>query len=254
MIAVKNLSKKYGDLQILKGLSVNFPKGKLISLIGGNGVGKSTLLSLVSRLIEQDSGEIQVDNQNIGDIPHKDFAKKVSFLRQSNFTHIRIKVCELVSFGRFPYNRGRKKTTKDHRIIEEVIERMNLSAIRNKYVDELSGGQRQRAYLAMILAQDTECILLDEPLNNLDMKSSVEIMKVLKILAHKHGKTVILIVHDINIAAHFSDYIAALNNGVVEHFGPTKDVIQSDILESLFGLEFDVVYNKEGRPIIHYFN
>lgn len=253
MISVRNIKKNYENLTVLDGLSIDFPKGKLTSLIGGNGAGKSTLLGIVSKLAEQDSGKVFIAQEDIKHIAHKKFATKVSFLKQSNFTHIRLQVDELVSFGRFPYTRGKPLKDKDKAIVERAITSMDLKAIAQKYLDELSGGQRQRAYLAMILAQDTDYILLDEPLNNLDMKYSVQIMKTLKAFAHQYNKTVILIVHDINIAAHYSDYIATVKNGIVKHFGKTQEVIKPQILKDIFEIDFEVIQNR-GCPMCLYFS
>src|SRR5699024_9711935 len=238
MISIKYLNKKYGPIEVLNNLSVEFPKGKMISLIGEHGAEKSTLLGVVSKLVDQDSGSVWISNEDITNITSKDYATKVSFLKQSNHTHIRLKVKELVSFGRFPYNRGKRMSKQDHKKVNQAIEFMSLEHIAEKYLDELSGGQRQRAYLAMILAQDTEYILLDEPLNNLDMKYSVQIMKTLRQFAHEQGKTVLLIVHDVNIAAHYSDYIATLKDGVVQHFGTTDEIIKPCILKDIFEIEF----------------
>lgn len=252
MIKVSDLYKKYGDHPVLNGLNIEFPKGKVISLIGGNGAGKSTLLSVISRIIPQDKGVISLSSEDISNITSKDFAKKLSFLRQSNFTHIRLKVHELIAFGRFPYNRGKKMSQEDKDKVAEAITFMELDDIADHFLDELSGGQRQRAYLAMILAQDTENILLDEPLNNLDMKYSVQIMKTLRSFAHEHGKTVILIVHDINIASQYSDYIAALKNGVVQHFGTTDEIIKPRILKDIFEIDFEVILNRGCKFCLYY--
>lgn len=252
MITAENLYKKYGDRVVLDGLNIEFPKGKVISLIGGNGAGKSTLLSVISKLVAQDEGKVFITKEEIRDITSKDFATKLSFLRQSNHTHIRLKVKELVSFGRFPYNRGKRMSAEDEQKIAEAISFMELEDMTDQFLDELSGGQRQRAYLAMILAQDTENILLDEPLNNLDMKYSVQIMKTLRDFAHKKGKTVIVIVHDINIASQYSDYIAALKDGVVCHFGTTNEIIKPRILKDIFDIDFEVILNRGCRFCLYY--
>lgn len=253
MINITKVEKSYGELNVLNGLTIDFPKGKVTSLIGGNGAGKSTLLSVVSKLNQTDAGRVCIAQRDIDHITNKEFATKVSFLRQSNYTHIRLKVEELVGFGRFPYTRGKRLTEKDKEIVDNAMQHMELHHIAHKYLDELSGGQRQRAYLAMILAQDTEYILLDEPLNNLDMKYSVQIMKTLKSFAHKHGKTVILIVHDINIASQYSDYIAALKDGKVKYFGTTNDIIKPKILKDIFDIDFQVILN-HGCRFCHYYN
>lgn len=253
MISFKNIHKNYGQFKVLENLSVDFPKGKITSLIGGNGAGKSTLLSVAGKLLNQDSGKVFVVDKDIAHISSKEFATRVSFLKQSNHTHIRLKVRELVCFGRFPHNRGKRMCAEDYQFVDQALKFMELEESADKYLDELSGGQRQRAYLAMILAQNTEYVLLDEPLNNLDMKYSVQIMKTLRSLAHKFGKTVVLIVHDINIAAYYSDYIAAIKNGAVKYFGTTESIIKPEILKEVFDLEFEVL-QKNGRPVCLFFN
>lgn len=253
MISVKKINKRYGESRILEDLSITFPKGKVTSLIGGNGTGKSTLLGVISKLLNKDSGSVFVVDQEIADIASKEFATQLSYLKQSNHTHIRLKVKELVCFGRYPYNRGKRMCTEDCCLVDRALSFMNLEDIADKYIDELSGGQRQRAYMAMILAQDTEYILLDEPLNNLDMKYSVQIMKTLQQLAQDFGKTIVIIVHDINIAAYYSDYIAAIKNGTIQYFGTTQEIIKPKILKDIFGLEFEVI-QRNGRPVCLYYN
>lgn len=252
MIKVESLHKSYGNLKVLNGLSIDFPKGNIVSLIGGNGAGKSTLLSIISKIAEKDSGRVMLATQDIENITHKDYAVKLSFLRQTNYTHIRLKVRELVAFGRFPYNRGKKMSKTDHIKVDEALAAMDLNELADKYLDELSGGQRQRAYLAMILSQDTEYILLDEPLNNLDMKYSVQIMKTLQKFAHDYGKTIILIVHDINIASQYSDYIIAMKQGKVLHFGPTDEIIKPQILKDIFDIDFEVIINRGCKFCLYY--
>ncbi len=253
MITVKKVNKRYGEFRVLDDLSISFPKGKVTSLIGGNGTGKSTLLGVVSKLLNKDSGNVFVVDQDISDISSKEFATRLSFLKQSNHTHIRLKVRELVCFGRFPYNRGKRMCSEDCCIVDRALNFMELEDIADKYIDELSGGQRQRAYLAMVLAQDTEYVLLDEPLNNLDMKYSVQIMRTLQKLAKEFGKTVIIIVHDINIAAYYSDYIAALKDGAIKYFGKTEEIIKPEILKEIFGLDFEVI-QRNGKPVCLYYN
>src|SRR5690606_10310556 len=160
-------------------VTVKIAKGKITSFIGPNGAGKSTLLSMVSRLIVKDEGEILIDGMDIDKRKNQELAKKVSILKQSNQINLRLTVRELVSFGRFPYSQGRL-TEEDWVHVDEAIQFMELEEIQHEYLDELSGGQRQRAFIAMVIAQDTDYILLDEPLNNLDMKHAVQIMKTLR--------------------------------------------------------------------------
>src|SRR5699024_10159845 len=159
--------------------------------------GKSTLISMISRLIAKDDGEITIDGKDITTSKNKDLAKKISILKQSNSINLKLTVRELMSFGRFPYSQGRLKD-EDWQKVDEAIEYMELGDMQHKFLDELSGGQRQRAHIAMVIAQDTDYILLAEPLNNLDMRHSVQIMKTLRRLVNELGKTILIVIHDIN--------------------------------------------------------
>ena len=216
MVVVKNLFKKYHNKNVVEDVSLSIEKGKITSFIGPNGAGKSTVLSMISRLITKDSGEVLVDGKDMSSFKSNELAKKIAILKQSNSINIRLSIRELVAFGRFPYSQG-KLTKEDWRFVDEAIEYMELTEMQHKYLDQLSGGQQQRAYIAMVIAQDTEYILLDEPLNNLDMKHSVQIMKVLRRLTEELGKTVVIVIHDINFASCYSDNIVALKNGKVVH-------------------------------------
>ena len=251
MVEVKGVSKLYGSKHVVENVSVQIAKGKITSFIGPNGAGKSTLLSMVSRLIDKDQGEVLIEGKEIGQWKSNDLAKKISILKQSNHINIRLTIRDLVGFGRFPYSQGRL-TAEDKKYIDEAIQYMDLGDIQDKYLDELSGGQRQRAYLAMVLAQDTEYILLDEPLNNLDMKHSVQIMKVLRRLVNELGKTIVIVIHDINFASCHSDYIVALKNGRVVKEGTTDEIIDSAVLKEIYDMDIEI-HNLNGNRICTYF-
>ncbi|MGE6230712.1 ABC transporter ATP-binding protein [Paenibacillus chitinolyticus] len=251
MVEVKGVSKLYGSKHVVENVSVQIGKGKITSFIGPNGAGKSTLLSMVSRLIDKDQGEVLIEGKEIGQWNSNDLAKKISILKQSNHINIRLTIRDLVGFGRFPYSQGRL-TAEDKKYIDEAIQYMDLGDIQDKYLDELSGGQRQRAYLAMVLAQDTEYILLDEPLNNLDMKHSVQIMKVLRRLVNELGKTIVIVIHDINFASCHSDYIVALKNGRVVKEGTTDEIIDSAVLKEIYDMDIEI-HNLNGNRICTYF-
>jgi iron complex transport system ATP-binding protein len=252
MIEVKQITKSYGDKMVLDELSMAIPKGKITSLIGPNGAGKSTLLSIISRLIDQQEGSVLLNAQNIASYKSRALAQQLSILKQSNHLDLKLTVEELVSFGRFPYTQG-NLNAEDRQKIDEAIEFLNLESIRHSFIDELSGGQKQRAFLAMVVAQDTEYILLDEPLNNLDMKHAVNIMKTLRRLTDELGKTIIIVIHEINFASCYSDYIAALKNGRVLYFDEVGKVIQPDILKEVFDIEFNI-QPVNGKRICNYFN
>ncbi|HAK32320.1 MAG TPA: iron ABC transporter ATP-binding protein, partial [Acinetobacter radioresistens] len=175
-IELKNLSKSYHGQKVVNDVSLTIAKGQFTAFIGPNGAGKSTLLSMISRLTQVDTGDVLLDSQNIQQMRSTEIAKKLAILKQSNHTELRLSIEDLVAFGRFPYSQGRLKA-EDQKIIDQAIAYMELEPLRHKQLSELSGGQRQRAYISMVLAQDTDYILLDEPLNNLDMKHSAQIMR-----------------------------------------------------------------------------
>ncbi|QDQ01042.1 ABC transporter ATP-binding protein [Lysinibacillus fusiformis] len=252
MIQVKEISKYFGKKPVIQDVSVEVATGKITSFIGPNGAGKSTLLSMVSRLLNADTGEVLLDKSDVRRWKSDDFAKRVSILKQSNYMNVRLTIRELVSFGRFPYSKGNLKP-EDEVKVDEALQYMNLDDLQHNYLDELSGGQRQRAFIAMVIAQDTDYILLDEPLNNLDMKHSVQIMKILRKLVDELGKTVVIVLHDINFASVYSDHIVALKNGRVVKDGPTHDIINSDALKEIYDMDIPV-QEQNGCRICVYFN
>lgn len=251
MIEIKAVEKQYGNQKVLDNIHLKLPKQQLISLIGPNGAGKSTLLSIVSRLLQQDSGTVALENQLLTDFKSNQLAKQLAILKQTNHMELRLTVEDLVAFGRFPYSKG-KLTTTDQQIITDALMFCSLEEIRSKFLDELSGGQRQRAFLAMIIAQDTEYILLDEPLNNLDMKLSVQIMQMLQRLVVEKKKTIVIVIHEINFAANYSDYFVGMKQGKIFCEGITNEVITSENLEALFDMNFEIIEHN-GNRICNYF-
>lgn len=251
MIEIRNVSKSYGRKNVVDNVSVNIPKGKITSFIGPNGAGKSTLLSMVSRLTDKNSGEIIIECKRLEEWDSKELARKIAILKQANHINIKLTVRELVSFGRFPYSQGNLKE-EDYKYINQAIEYMHLEEIEDRYLDELSGGQRQRAYIAMVIAQNTEYILLDEPLNNLDMKHSVEIMKILRNLVNDLGKTIAIVIHDINFASCYSDHIVALKDGKIIEEGKTNNIINRSSLGRIFDMDFKVKDIENMRLCVYY--
>ena len=251
MIEVKNIVKKYGNKAVVDNVTTRIEKGKITSFIGPNGAGKSTLLSIVSRLIPRDGGEVLIEGKSIDEWDSSELARKISILRQSNNINIKLTVRELVEFGRFPYSKG-NLTKEDKKYIDEALSYMKLNDLVNRYLDELSGGQRQRAYIAMVIAQNTEYILLDEPLNNLDMKHSVEIMKILKKLASELGKTIAIVIHDINFASCYSDNIVALKDGTLVEDGCTENIINDYSLGAIYDMDFNVTDINNMRLAVYF--
>ncbi|MFF2459368.1 ABC transporter ATP-binding protein [Peribacillus simplex] len=251
MVEVKKLFKKYNSKTVVEDVSIEIVKGKITSFIGPNGAGKSTVLSMISRLITRDSGEVLIDGKDMAKFNSNELAKKIAILKQANHINIRLTIRELVAFGRFPYSQG-KLTKEDWKHVDEAIEYMELADMQDKFLDQLSGGQQQRAFIAMVIAQDTEYVLLDEPLNNLDMKHSVQIMKVLRRLADELGKTVIIVIHDINFASCYSDYIVALKDGKVVHNGPTEQVINSNVLKEIYDMDIEIQSINDNKICVYF--
>ncbi|PWU69205.1 iron ABC transporter ATP-binding protein [Gracilibacillus dipsosauri] len=252
MIEIKGLTKQFGKKPVVEDVSVTIEPGTITSFIGPNGAGKSTLLSMVSRLLEADTGEVLLDQNNVKKWKSTEFAKRVSILRQANYINVRLTVRELVSFGRYPYSKGRLNS-EDNKFVDQAMEYMNLTDMQDMYLDELSGGQKQRAFIAMVIAQDTDYILLDEPLNNLDMKHSVQIMKILRKLVDDLGRTVVIVLHDINFASVYSDRIVALKNGKLVKNGATNEIINSDALRDIYDMDIPI-QEQNGCRICVYFN
>ncbi|MBR0305806.1 MAG: ATP-binding cassette domain-containing protein, partial [Lachnospiraceae bacterium] len=220
---VVDLMKNYGDKTVVNEVSFEVPKGKVLSLIGPNGAGKSTVMGMISRLIAKDAGVIQFEDEELSKWKNKELAKRLAILTQHNHVQMKLTVRELVAFGRFPYS-GNRLTLEDHKMIDKAIAYMELEAFADRYIDELSGGQRQRAYIAMVIAQDTDYVLLDEPTNNLDIYHATNLMRIARRLCDELGKTVILVLHEINYAAFYSDYICAFKDGKIAKFGTVEEV------------------------------
>ncbi|MGB1321466.1 MAG: ABC transporter ATP-binding protein [Vibrio gallaecicus] len=251
MIEISGLSKKYNNKYVVKNADALFPQGKVTSIIGPNGAGKSTLLSMASQLTESDAGQVIIGNKPLEQWSSADLAKRLSVLRQSNNINMRFTVRELVAFGRFPYSQGRL-TDEDNSIIDRALFHLDISELQDSYIDQLSGGQRQMAFIAMVVAQDTDYIFLDEPLNNLDIKHSVDIMATLKKLADKHNKAVVIVIHDINFASSYSDNIVAMKFGEVIKSGTVLEVIQEDVLSEIYEIPFKVQEIDGNRISLYY--
>ena len=248
---VKELTKRYDGKTVVNEVSFAIPKGKVISLIGPNGAGKSTVMGIISRLIAQDGGTVDFEGSDIGKWKSRELSKRLAILTQTNNIQMKLTVRELVTFGRFPYSGGRT-TAEDQEIIDRAISYMELETFEDQFIDELSGGQRQRAYIAMVIAQDTEYVLLDEPTNNLDIYHATNMMKIVRRLCDELGKTVILVLHEINYAAFYSDYICAFKDGRIAKFGTVKEVMTKENLSKVYGVDFEIM-EIAGRPLSIYY-
>lgn len=248
---VKDLTKKYDGKTVVDSVSFHIPKGSVISMIGPNGAGKSTVLNILSRLIARDSGLVDFEGKDITRWKNKELARHLAILTQHNNIQMKLTVRELVSFGRFPYS-GSRLTSEDQDIIDRAVSYMELEDFQDKFIDELSGGQRQRAYIAMVIAQDTEYILLDEPTNNLDIYHATNMMKIVRRLCSELNKTVILVLHEINYAAFYSDYICAFTDGRIAKFGTVKEVMTKETLSQIYKVDFEIM-EIQGKPLSIYY-
>lgn len=248
---IKDVTKKYNGKPVVDAVNLEIPKGKVISFIGPNGAGKSTVMGIKSRLIAKDSGLVSFDGTELEKWKSKELSKRLAILTQSNNIQMKLTVRELVAFGRFPYS-GNRTTKEDEEIIEQAIAYMELEAFRDRFIDELSGGQRQRALIAMVIAQDTDYILLDEPTNNLDIYHATNMMKIVRRLCDELEKTIILVLHEINYAAFYSDYICAFVDGKVAKFGTVKEVMTKETLSEIYKVDFEIL-EIEGKPLSIYY-
>lgn len=251
MINIQNVSYTIGKQIILNNVSLNIPQGGITALIGPNGAGKSTLLSLMARLQPLTQGKIQYKEQDIAHTPTATLAKTLSILTQENSIMSRISVHDLLMFGRYPYHQGRPSENDKH-IVENALHEFHLSDFSNRYLTELSGGQRQRAMIAMVFCQQTEYVLLDEPLNNLDMFHARSLMQLLKKLTHEHHRTTVVVLHDINQAAAYADYVVAMKNGEIAMAGTPNEIFTIENIKDLFGMTVNVLDYEGKKLIVHH--
>lgn len=250
MIKLTNVEKKYNDEVSIGPVSLDIKECGINSIIGPNGAGKSTLLMMIGRLLPKDCGKISIAGLDIDNTDPNKMAKTVSILKQENNFISKLTVKQLISFGRFPYSQGRL-TSEDIKIIDKYIDFFDLRDLKDRYLDELSGGQRQRAYVAMVLAQETEYVLLDEPLNNLDVARSVSMMKLLRRACDTLNKTFVLVIHDINIAAQYSDRIFAMKNGKLVQEGSVDEVMDGGKLSKIFDTNINIVNGPYGKIAVY---
>lgn len=242
---------RFGPRRVLRDITLEVAPGDFWTLIGPNGAGKSTVMGMISRLIAHDSGLIDFEGKDIGKWKSKELSKRLAILTQSNNIQMKLTVRELVTFGRFPYS-GNRVTPEDQKIIDRAIAYMELEEFQDRFIDELSGGQRQRAMIAMVIAQDTEYVLLDEPTNNLDIYHATNMMKIVRRLCDELGKTVILVLHEINYAAFYSDYICAFKDGKIAKFGTVEEVMTKENLSQIYQVDFEIL-TIAGKPLSIYY-
>lgn len=248
---VQNLEFSYGGKNIFSSLNLSISKGKITTIMGANGCGKSTLFNLLTKNLNSKSGEIRLEGKNISKIPLKDFAKEVAIVHQHNTAVEDINVEELVAYGRLPYESFIKTNDMrecDEQKVKEALDITGLWELCHEKVSALSGGQRQRVWIAMALAQDTEILFLDEPTTYLDIRYQLEILKLVKVLNETRKTTIVMVLHDINQALAYSDEIIALGeNGKVLGTGLPEEVITEEVLKEMYGVELPVT-EVAGKP------
>jgi iron complex transport system ATP-binding protein len=228
----------YGDHLIVKDLSVQIPDKKITTIIGSNGCGKSTLLKAITRIISHQSGRVLLDGEDISKGNTKELAKKMAILPQTPESASGLTVGELVSYGRFPHQKGMGRLSKkDYEVINWALEVTGTSDFKYRQVDALSGGQRQRVWIAMALAQETDIIFLDEPTTYLDMAHQLEVLELLQKLNNEQERTIVMVLHDLNQAARFADYIVALKEGEIVKAGNCEEVITHEVLKKVFQID-----------------
>lgn len=231
----------YGERLIVKNLSVEIPDKKITTIIGANGCGKSTLLKAATRIISHQSGSIVLDGEHIAKEHTKILARKMAILPQAPESASGLTVGELVSYGRFPYQTGfGRLSKKDYEVIDWALEVTGTIDFKFRPVDALSGGQRQRVWIAMALAQETEIIFLDEPTTYLDLAHQLEVLELLQKLNKEQERTIVMVLHDLNQAARFADYIIALKDGEIVKAGTCEEVMNRDVLKKVFHIDAEI--------------
>lgn len=249
-LRAESLSLGYEGRLVIDGLDIEVPHGRITSVIGSNGCGKSTLLKGLGRLLRPRSGWVTLDGVQLDRIPTRSIAQQISVLPQAPIAPPGITVLELAARGRHPRQRWFEQFSRgDEEIVRRALAATDILDLADEAVDELSGGQRQRAWISMILAQQTEILLLDEPTTFLDLAHQVDVLDLVRRLNRELGRTVLMVLHDISLAASYSDWIIAMHDGSVVAEGHPRDVVTAELLWSVFGLRAEIVTRRhDGRP------
>ncbi|KAB8131474.1 ABC transporter ATP-binding protein [Gracilibacillus oryzae] len=243
-LVAKDLTLGYGDEIIIDALDITIPKGEITVFIGGNGCGKSTLLRSLARLLKPKQGDVVLNGKDIAKIPTKDVAKQLAILPQSPSSPEGLTVEELVRQGRHPYKTMFKRwSTEDEQAVNEALDATNMADLKERTVDSLSGGQRQRAWIAMTLAQGTDTILLDEPTTYLDMTHQIEILDLLFELNEKRNSTIVMVLHDLNLACRYAHHIVAIKDKKVYEQGKPEEIISGGLVKEVFQMNCDVTFD-----------
>jgi len=251
-LTIQALAAGYSDRLVLKGLDLQVPPGKITAIVGANACGKSTLLRTMSRLLAPRAGHVLLDGKSIHAIPPRQLARTLGLLPQSPIAPEGITVADLVSRGRHPHQGLLSRWTKlDDEAVTAALEATKTFELADRPVDELSGGQRQRVWIAMALAQQTDLLLLDEPTTFLDISHQVEVLDLLTDLNYARGTTIVMVLHDLNLAARYADHLVAMADGKLHAFGTPEEVLTEEHVRHVFGLDSRIIADPtSGRPIM----
>ena len=240
----------YGEHVVVDRLELAVPDGAVTAVIGPNGCGKSTLLRALGRLLRPRGGEVLLDGKRIDELPTREVARALGLLPQSPTAPEGITVADLVTRGRHPHQAWFRQWSRgDESVVAEAMEWTGLHGLADRPVDALSGGQRQRVWIAMALAQDTDLLLLDEPTTHLDLAHAVEVLDLVDRL-HSRGRTVVMVLHDLNLAARYADHLVAMKDGRVLAAGPPREVLTPELLAEIFGLRAVVLPDPVSRGVL----
>ncbi|MBJ9992803.1 MULTISPECIES: ABC transporter ATP-binding protein [Paenibacillus] len=250
-LGTEQLNIGYADTLIVNNLNLSIPAGKITALVGSNGSGKSTILKTMARLMKPSSGAVLLDGKSIHSQPTKDVAKQLAILPQTPTAPDGLTVTELIGFGRSPHQRGFGSiSAQDREVIEWAINVTGLGDFRDRAIDQLSGGQRQRAWIAMALAQQTDILFLDEPTTFLDMAHQLEVLQLLQKLNEEEGRTIVMVVHDLNHATRYAQHMVAIKSGTVVAEGTPGEVMTREVLREVFAIEADILVDpRTGVPL-----
>ena len=251
VLEIKGLQTGYDNKTVIHDMTLDIKKGKITSIIGENGCGKSTLLKTIGRILKPSKGELYLDGRNIHKTDTAVIAKLLGLLPQSPVIPNGLTVQEIVEYGRFPHKKGRGKLDdNDHRIVKWALAQANLTELKDNLITELSGGQRQRAWIAMVLAQETDVVLLDEPTTYLDMVYQLEVLELVQKLSVEKGITVVMVIHDINLASRFSDELIMLKDGSLIEQGTPYETMTPEVLRNVFNIDAVIVTSpRDGKPV-----
>jgi len=251
-LGAEEITVGYGGDPVIRDLTLDIPDGMVTAIVGPNGCGKSTLLRTLARLLKPSDGRVRLDGEAIDAVSTREVSRRLALLPQSPIAPDGLLVRDLVGRGRHPHQTWfRQWSPSDEQIVEQALRMTDTWDLRDRALDQLSGGQRQRAWIAMTLAQDTDLVLLDEPTTFLDLAHQVEVLDLVTRLNRERGRTVAMVLHDLNLAARYSDLVVVMKSGVVVTIGTPREVFTSALLEDVFGLRADILDDpRTGLPVV----